>query len=300
MACTSPMRAYRTPDGVTFDRRLGYPSPFYFSCGQCKSCRKTKRLQKATRIVHEAAMHSRNCFLTLTYDNNHLPSNHSLDKAHPLAFLRTWRKQVRDENKCRFEQQQLRYYLVGEYGEKTHRPHYHIIVFGQDFADDRIPWTSGENQPTTYRSEFAELIWKKGTIVIGDVNPASANYVTKYVTKIITGKQQAITYGARTPPFSSGSTNPGLGKLWIEQYMSDVYPQDKLYIPGQKEPVQPPPYYDDQYERREPILMELIRTQRRAGLRTAFNKAQVLKLEAQRYMEEGKSEIFKKESTEFL
>ena len=294
------MRAFRTPDGVTFDRRLGYPNPFYFSCGQCSSCRKTKRLQKATRITHEAEMHSRNCFLTLTYDNNHLPSDHGLDKTHALQFLRSWRKQVRDENKCRFEQQKLRYYLVGEYGSRTQRPHYHIIVFGQDFSEDRTPWTRGDDQHTTYRSHYAELIWKKGTIVIGDVNVASAKYVTKYVTKIITGEQQALTYGARQPPFSSGSTNPGLGKLWIEQYMSDVYPQDKLYILGQKEPVQPPPYYDEQYEKREPVLMALIRTQRRAGLRAAFNKKQVMKLEAQREIEETKSNLLKTETTEFL
>ena len=72
-------------------------------------------------------MHEDNCFITLTYDDENIPWDGSLNKQHFQAFM----KRLRWHNK----EKKIRYFHVGEYGEQLSRPHYHALIFNHDFDD---------------------------------------------------------------------------------------------------------------------------------------------------------------------
>ena len=83
------------------------------------------------RMLHELSDYEDAVFVTLTYDEDHIPSNHSLKK----SDLQKWFKRVRKE----IEPKKIRYFACGEYGDKTQRPHYHAIIFGLSLrADDKM------------------------------------------------------------------------------------------------------------------------------------------------------------------
>jgi len=90
-------------------------------CGQCIHCRANRRREWVLRILLELEKHEFNTFLTLTYDDVHLPGDQSLQPKHLTDFFKRLRKKV---------EYPIRYYAVGEYGEETERPHYHIALFG--------------------------------------------------------------------------------------------------------------------------------------------------------------------------
>ena len=81
--------------------------------------------------MHEASLHERNCFLTLTFDDLHLPASGSVNVRDVQLFLKRFRKALTYRN------MKIRFFACGEYGDKNLRPHYHLIIFGYDFADDR-------------------------------------------------------------------------------------------------------------------------------------------------------------------
>ena len=122
MPCFHPITAYRlagskTKDGtrnaVTFDPSKAIPfSEFKIPCGQCTGCRLSKSREWAARCVVEAKSHKNNMFLTLTYDDAHLPEDGSLHYEHFQLFMKRMRKYFMS----RFGQQ-LRFLMCGEYGD---------------------------------------------------------------------------------------------------------------------------------------------------------------------------------------
>ena len=100
-------------------------------CGQCRNCRINRRREWVGRMILEAKEHLFSSFVTLTYDDEHMPKDGSLCKKHLQQFIRRLRKALYPRK--------IRYYAVGEYGDKSWRPHYHLIVFGlsPDETSDR-------------------------------------------------------------------------------------------------------------------------------------------------------------------
>jgi len=131
-------------------------------------------------------------FVTLTYNPEHYPEDGSLNKEHPKNFLKRLRKLI---------PYKIRFYSVGEYGTKTQRAHYHLIIFNMPFEQQSL--------------DYLEKAWSLkgepiGHVHVGDVTPASAGYVANYTTKKITGEAAEKHYNGRTPEFHSNSS--GLGK----------------------------------------------------------------------------------------
>ena len=79
-------------------------------------CRVSRSQQWAIRIVHEASQHEANCFLTLTYDGEHIPDSYSVSVREVQLFMKRLRKKLGHP---------VRYFACGEYGDHGHRPHYH-------------------------------------------------------------------------------------------------------------------------------------------------------------------------------
>lgn len=220
-------------------------------------------------------MHDANCYITLTYNDDHLPPYGSLNREDIQKFFKRLRKRTRSK---------IRYYQCGEYGGETFRPHHHAIIFGWRPSDlELLKSASSNNGYPLYYSDFLQSVWsinKKpiGHVSVGEATFESAAYVARYVTKKITGK------GARTvdektglrhyeridsatgeiielmPEYTTCSLKPGIGATWFEKYKSDVYPSDDVIVRGKR--AKPPRYYDKRFELHDPDEMQLIKDQR--------------------------------------
>jgi hypothetical protein len=175
-----------------------------FGCGQCLPCRINKRRLWTSRIVLESMCHSDSAFVTLTYDNDHLPDNGSLVPEH----LKNWQKLLRYHADIK-----LRFFSVGEYGDKTHRPHYHAAVFGFPSCSSLDPKCSCIACKTLRAS------WDKGFIYNGTLTKDSAQYIAGYVTKKMTNIKNPKVLewlNGRHPEFARMSNRPGIGAAALE------------------------------------------------------------------------------------
>lgn len=256
MACFRPLQAYRLDDGsIVFNLSREDGHPLTLPCGQCVGCRLDRAKQWAIRCIHESQLHDRNCFITLTYDDQHLPYDMSLHYEDFQLFMKRLRK--------RFSGVPIRFYMAGEYGEQYGRPHFHACIFGLDF-DDKYLLKDGKFK--LYRSPILESLWPFGHSSIGDVTFQSAGYVARYIMKKQTGKARVedgvlidpestyefVNYETgeiirRKPEFNKMSLKPGIGAAWFEKYKSDVYPHDYVVVNGKRS--KPPKYYDKLFEK---------------------------------------------------
>lgn len=190
-------------------------------------------------------MHDRCCFLTLTYDNDHLPKHGQLIKRDLQLFFKRLRKSAG----------RFRYVACGEYGEQSRRPHFHVALFGLDFSSDRIEYGEGIRGDKIYVSSSLARHWGKSSFPfghsIGSLTFESAAYIARYITKKLTGIGVSPVPLACDP--DSGEMvlpNPeflicskGIGKAWFREFfMSDVYPHARV-ITAQGTPAPVPRYY---------------------------------------------------------
>lgn len=180
--------------------------------------------------MHEAQLHKRTSFITLTYNNKYLPTAsprrvedyaaacsaiaHGLplltrEDAHARdaharlkdedaaslskSDLRAFTKRLNEAARRRFGEG-IKYYACGEYGENTNRPHYHIAVYGEDFSDDRIHWKRAQSGHDLYRSSRLARLWPWGHADIGELTFESAAYIARYIMKKITGTKAEDHY----------------------------------------------------------------------------------------------------------
>ena len=251
MPCYSPRGCYQRKDGSI--HRCGINSSnaelFKVPCGECIGCKLDYGLMWSIRSVHEASLHSQNCFATLTYNNQNYPKNGSLDKSHMSEFMRMLRKKIYPRK--------VRFYGSGEYGDKLGRPHLHMLLFGYSPAD-KVLHKNGQKRRgragvqdslkfSTYTSKELESVWRKGFVTVGDVTQESAAYVARYVAKKITGEKAKEHYKGKEPEFALMSRRPGIGYDWYKKYKADMYPKGFVTHKGKK--IKLPRYYDKMYMR---------------------------------------------------
>lgn len=264
MPCYHPITGYRSrfvnPSGkrsIVFNTQDGFSDlTVQVPCGKCTGCRLEYSRQWAMRCVHESQMHEENAFITLTYDNDHLPANHSINKKEIQDFIKRLRF---------YTDVKLRYFACGEYGEKKHRPHYHAIIFGYDFPDKKLH--TKQNGHLLYRSELLEKAWTKGHSLIGHCTFESAAYVARYIMKKRVGKNEKDKsqdqyyeiiddetgeIHQQEREFCLMSRRPGIGKTWLETYHKDT-DKDFLTLRGKK--MKLPKYYDNILELEDEIEM---------------------------------------------
>jgi len=228
-------------------------------CGQCTGCRLERSRQWAIRCLHEASLYENNCFITLTYNDQNLPEDRSLDVNHFQLFMKRLRKKYGAK---------IRFYHCGEYGEQYGRPHYHACIFNHDFSDKQL-WKTQNGVPL-YTSADLNLLWPYGFTSIGSVTYESAAYVARYILKKITGQNADDHYmwidpasgqvHQRKPEYTTMSRRPGIARGWFDKYRTDVYPHDRVIINELQ--VKPPKYYDKLFEQHSPELMEFVKYQR--------------------------------------
>lgn len=211
--------------------------------------------------MHEAAMHDGSAFVTLTYDDDYLPDDYSVDLAVFQKFMKRLRKRL---------PKQIRFFACGEYGDETQRPHYHALIFGWAFPD-RV-FFKHDATGDLFTSPFLSEVWTYGHASLGAVTYASARYVSSYITQK-RGGDLAPAHYLRThprsgqvvrvrPEFQTQSGKPGIGAGWFDKFKDDCFPSDFLVVEGRQVGV--PRYYTNKLKEEE-----LERIKRKRKLRAA-------------------------------
>lgn len=268
MKCYHPLRAFRrSSGGIEFSEAPGDRESLELPCGKCVGCRLARAQAWAVRCRHEAMLYDRNCFITLTYDDDHQPAHGSLNYSDVQRFFKRLRKRFHGESEAPNGQRPIRFFVAGEYGSTTFRPHYHALIFNYDFRDDARPW--GRN---TYRSRSLEELWPYGSSLVGPLTPATAAYTARYALKKVSYGSNPDHYDAssvdpdtgevhvRTPEFVRMSRRPGIGQWWFDKYWRDLYPLDAAIYDGRPVPV--PTYYRRKLQELDPLLSEEVEHER--------------------------------------
>lgn len=302
MPCYHPLTGYRSRLGrnengnwpIVFNITDGYSDLVVtVPCGRCIGCKLEMSRQWAVRCVHESKMHEDNCFITLTYDNEHLPEGNTLVKKDYVGFMKRLRKKYEKSHKIRF-------FHCGEYGEQLQRPHHHACLFGHDFTDKIL--ISNKRGTKLYVSDELNAIWQKGYCIIGDVTFDSAAYVARYCTKKITGEKAESHYNGRVPEYVTMSRRPGIATNFYLKYKDDILYNDRVIMRDGKE-CKPARFYDKIYERSSPDDYQLLKAKRKRKASSDLDntperlevKERIKKLNARvlkRSYESGTSDVF--------
>ena len=179
-------------------------------CGKCAGCYADKRREWGVRAYHESLMHQQNSFLTLTYDDEHLPLDGKIDPYELQLFMKRLRKAVYPIK--------IRYLSCGEYGDLTLRPHYHLLIFGQDFrANSKTVDLNGG-----YTSALVEDCWTKGLCHITSLTPATCFYVAGYASKKLDNHDTFIRM----------SKSPPLGYEFARRFPEELRQNERANIHG--------------------------------------------------------------------
>lgn len=194
-------------------------------CGQCIGCRLQRSREWANRMLMERETTEGACsFVTLTYDDEHLPMSEGVEPITGevkefgnlvLEDLQKFMKRLRRK----YPETKIRYYAAGEYGEKTQRPHFHIILFGWFPEDAKFVRKGRKGEYNYYQSDILTELWPYGLHIVTDVTWESCAYTARYVVKKFTGPE-SYQYEEKNikPPFVTMSTKPGIGYDYYMQH----------------------------------------------------------------------------------
>lgn len=271
-------------------------------CGHCIGCRLDKSRDWANRCMLEAKYHEKMCFLTLTYDDDHLPpqklkiarlrSNprvtgilpHITDKKllnreicrfmthstrHSLVKkdLQDFMKRLRRDFEYHDGITGIRFFACGEYGSKTFRPHFHVLLYGVDFAEDRRLYKANFQGDNLYNSERLSKLWTFGHAVVADLTWNTCAYVARYVVKKQYGEGSKIYEQENyEPEFTVMSRRPGIGRKYYDDNADEIYKFDEIFLSDIKKgamTIKPPRYYDKLYDIDSPDVMYAVRDTRK-------------------------------------
>lgn len=299
MSCYHPLRAVvlgKNPDTNKKIIKILSKSDFSYSekdyeyitipCGHCIGCRLKYSRIWADRCLAESLYHTDNIFLTLTYDDSHLPEPFNMitetgvkkSPVSPLVkrdvqlFIKRLRK--------RFPEQKIRYFACGEYGSQSMRPHYHLLLFGLRLPDLELLYKNDQSF-SYFTSEIISSLWYpesdsqlpaadrscNGYHIITAVTWETCAYVARYIVKKQTGKNADIYEEFNFPPeFTLMSRRPGIGRQYYEDHKFDLYSDsEQCYIPTDKGKriIRPNKYYDSLYDYEYQDHFEIISYERK-------------------------------------
>lgn len=274
MPCYHPLPAYRSTEinpesgkrGVTFCKHEGFDDKrLTLPCGKCIGCRIQRAQMWGVRCSHELIRSGPSAFLTLTYDEERLPKDGSLQPDDLQRFWKRLRKSL--------GQDRIRYFACGEYGEKTLRPHYHAVVFGY-WPADRVLIPRKDRKLSLYRNDELTNLWGHGFVTFSAATKENATYVAKYTLgKYDENGKQKYPEGTAAP-FLTMSRRPGLGANYARENAHALARNAGVRLRGGKLAALPR-YYATVIERENPRLAMGLRgtvTRKAAELEAAARK----------------------------
>lgn len=244
MRCTIPRTVGFSHDGKTIvwsEKHISKEyATFQLPCGKCLACRLEYARSWAIRCMHEAQMHGQNnIFVTLTYSDEHLKSP-KLNYEDFQLFMKRLRKT---------QNEPIGFFVTGEYGEQTKRPHWHAILFGyrprgwvpsieesevqiKRNPDVRLKYKTQQGH-NVYESGSLTRLWGKGIAEYGEVTLDSANYVARYAAKkIVHGDNKKVKEADDHDyqPISKKSSKHAIGKKFLERYWEDIFNEGRVSL----------------------------------------------------------------------
>lgn len=195
MRCSAPFmrdhsgRVHKISE-LTPEKRLEYTP---FPCGWCLPCRINKARMWQHRIILESKSHMDNIFVTLTYNDECVPLNDNADLILHKPDLQNFMKRLRRKK----DGERIRYFSVGEYGDESERPHYHICLFGL-----------GKESCESIESSWTSKRGPYGIVHVGEITPESARYIAGYTIKKLTRPNDERLRG-KPPEFMLSSKRGG-------------------------------------------------------------------------------------------
>lgn len=266
-------------------------------CGKCIGCRLDYSREWANRAYLESTLYEQTFFVTLTYDDSTLCILDLIEDSEGITytledneeawtgtlvpsdlqkFLKRLRKRLEKEKKIRISKGEakesddwkIRYIACGEYGGKTERPHYHLIIFNlklpiEDLYEPRII-----NKEIYYRSKIIEESWGLGFCNVSEAKWNAMAYVSRYITKKINGQgseEQYASTGKDTKEFMRVSRMPGIGEPYYRKNWKKIYENDYILVKNRNGVIEqrPPKYFDKILEKEHPEIWEKVKQARK-------------------------------------
>lgn len=194
-------------------------------CGKCYECKKQEARVLAHRIELEASYHEHVSWVTLTYDDFHLPRDGSVNERDVHLWLKQFRKEIERKGLPK-----IRYYYVAEYGELRGRPHYHVILYGYQtcIRGDLGTWNdaAGEKPDCCDSCKLIHKTWKRGRIDQRALPKGAAWYAACYASKAMT-VESGRPEGCKLE-FARWSRNPGLGSRAVNDIAETIQQSENL------------------------------------------------------------------------
>lgn len=238
-------------------------------CGKCEGCRLDRSRAWADRMLLEyeyppEGLPKRTAlFITLTYDDDHINMIKCSDGQYRgnlvvrdvQLFVKRLRKAVSPSK--------LRFFLCGEYGEHTFRPHYHMILFGIPGFPDAVEYSiPSTERATDYYSPTLASLWKNGNIIYSQASYQTFAYVARYVLKKQFGSDGGDSfYRGRKPPFITMSRRPGIGMTYFQTH--DDFSAASVFDGDDVKSVARPRASFNQLKRDDPYIFELLQAEKR-------------------------------------
>ena len=251
---------------------------------QCIGCLEDRAKEWATKCYLESLYHDESYFITLTYDDNHLPISNTMTTSKGEIFyddgtwnsyieyehVRSFIRKVRDWQREKYGINGIKYFGCGEYGGKEGRAHFHIIMFGLHLEpnDVRVHEISKDGN-VTYKCEELSKCWvmpnerrgqaePMGFITVAEVNWQTSRYVAGYVQKkefkntkdeyeYFTNKEAYYSRRGQTPERLFMSTQGGIGKRYFDEHAREFFEDGYIMIHGAKQKIvkaRIPTYYE--------------------------------------------------------
>lgn len=296
MACFHPLHGWPVPNSWTVNGKQAYQivgllHPLYdreecisIPCGKCIGCRLAYARQWADRCMLELQDHDSAYFVTLTYNDEHVPRSAygDLETGQAHESLTLSRRDVQlFLKRLRFAKSadKIRYFGCGEYGPSTWRPHYHLILFGLHLDDLQLKRQDVDGKVNAWFSPTLQAAWserpfgnhspildKIGDVECSEVTWSACNYVARYIVKKQLGPDGKDFYETfnLVPPFTFMSTHPGIGRNYYDTH-DGIYDTDSISISTSTggRSIRPPRYFDKLYDIDHPEELAVIKQIRR-------------------------------------
>ena len=269
----------------------GYNKVYKVPCNSCDECLLNRSKKKAEQLIienYDRNDPSGSWFLTLTYDDNHIPYNEVYDKdgnfisaeeslppKDPYLY-----EHKADREKCikpfidnlsyhamtKYGDERPMWFYCGEYGGITRRPHFHMILFGVHIPQEELKFYEQRDGYILYEWVKGAEIWKNGFVTVGSFTPETAAYVAGYVLKKQSKKKMNWVYQqqGKIPEYTGQSRYPAIGSNYYEKHKDEIYETDEIYVPGAMGvmKLRPTSYYDNKYCIENPEKMKAIKERR--------------------------------------
>lgn len=217
------------------------PNVVYVPCGKCVGCRLDYARRWSDRLILELDHSKKACFITMTYNDDSIP--YYVDESGEVFFtlhkpdVSTFMKDLRGRKE--FLGKEIRFFCAGEYGDQTHRPHYHMILFGVDMdylssnGDVLTYHGTNELKQPHFSSRLLEDIWDNGYVQVGEATYQSMNYVARYTLKKAFGDDYTCDKPIQDE-FTLMSRRPGIGFYYAMEHTDQIRDLEKIKIGKQE------------------------------------------------------------------